>query len=1315
MPTLRLGRPRTREKVGGARVSHALLDGLGVGVAVVHPATGIIEHVNATMCELVGAPFEDIVGRPRSDFFGTGRQADVRARDDDPGVRGGDALLLRRDGRRLSVLRSVTRIRLGGREKLLETFVDITDRKEAEVALRQSEEKHRLLVENSHDVIYTMTPEGVFTYVSPAWTVVLGHPASEAVGQSISQFVHPDDLPRCVALMQSATDTGQERGRVEYRIRDAAGSWRWHTSSGVALRDESGDILGFEGIARDITDRKEAEEASERFKACFDNGAVAQALTSLDGRYLRVNEALASLLGYTCSELAGVLFNDVTHPDDRAIGVGAVETVLHGPTTFRFEKRYLKRDGSIVWADLSVAAVCDASGRRQYFIATLVDITERKRMEAALSESEANFHTFFDSMTDIVMVGTPLGKLLFTNAAFARTLGYSAEEAIGMSVADLHPKEMRPDLSAAFDAVLLGEKEIPSLPLVTKAGALVPVESRVWTGQWNGAQCVFAICKNLTAEREAQQRFEQVFRHNPAMMALMELPSRRLMDVNEAYARVMGYSRNEIVGKTARELGLLIDIEPATAMIEALPTAGGARDFEFGMRRKNGTRIDVLCSGEVIVLNGRPHYLIAQTDITERKRAEEQLAVLSERLALAVAAGRVGIWDLDVGQNKLTWDDLMFQLFGIPESEFGGAYEAWWSSLHPDDQARAGEEVAMALRGEREFNTEFRIVWPDGSIHNIRAMARVQWDSSGRPVRMVGTNWDITEQKRVEASLREANRQLEEATARANEMAAEAKRASAAKSEFLANMSHEIRTPMNGVIGMIGLLLGTKLTSEQRRYAELARASSESLLTVINDILDFSKIEAGKLGLEIIDFDLQSLLGEVFEMMSPRASDKGVALAYTVSPEVPSLLRGDPGRVRQVLVNLTNNAVKFTSEGEVAVAASLEQETDRSVVLRFSVRDTGMGIPVGQQGLLFEKFRQLDASTTRRFGGTGLGLAICKQLTELMGGEIGLRSEAGRGSEFWFTARFERGRPPVATLPCAGEGPSPSQKPISLRSPLLPLGRPGVRVLVAEDNITNREVALGILRKLGLRADAVSNGRQALEALRSAPYDLVLMDVQMPELDGLGATRAVRADDSGSLNRGIPIIAMTAHAMQGDRDACLAAGMDDYIAKPVTPAALSQLLEEWFVRLDASRSKAPPLPAAAPPLASIPPRTEAAKPQVFAETALVDRLMGDRALAAVIALGFLGDMPRQLDTLRGYLAIGDAKAVQRQAHTIKGAAATVSAEAMAALALELERAGEAGHLDAVRNAVEKLESEFQRLKWAMQSSALLEATTKEGS
>jgi len=574
---------------------------------------------------------------------------------------------------------------------------------------------------------------------------------------------------------------------------------------------------------------------------------------------------------------------------------------------------------------------------------------------------------------------------------------------------------------------------------------------------------------------------------------------------------------------------------------------------------------------------------------------------------------------------------------------------------------------------------------------------------------------------------------------------ARAEEANRAKSQFLANMSHEIRTPMNGVLGMIDLLLATDLTGRQRKFAETVRLSGEALLHIINNILDFSKIEAGKLQLEAVDFNPRQTVEEVVELFAERARRKELGLACVFHDEVPTALRGDPGRLRQVLINLIGNALKFTDHGEVVVevqsskltvpsSASAPQTLTREpgtlnpCLLRFSVRDTGIGLTPDGCRRLFQPFIQADGSTTRRYGGTGLGLAIAKQLVEMMGGEIGVESEPGKGSTFWFTARLEQ---QPAHTQAAQVAPVPRSGPPEAKAFFQ------AHVLLAEDNLVNQEVTRTMLENLGCRVDVVANGLAALEALARTTYDLVFMDCQMPELDGFAATKAIRGREaqcsvaSSQLPAGkglpsgpqpatgnrqlttphTPVIALTANAIEGDRERCLAAGMDAYLSKPFTQDQLRATLELWLPQASVTEergvSAAPAArptfrqPQAATPVAAQPPTRRTLIDHQALDSIRALQREGAPDVLGTVVTNYLNDAPKLLQTLREAITRGETTAAQRAAHSLKSSSATLGALTLAGLCKELEAQGRAQSVDNAAKVLSEIETEYQAVQDAL--------------
>jgi PAS domain S-box-containing protein len=783
-------------------------------------------------------------------------------------------------------------------------------------------------------------------------------------------------------------------------------------------------------------------------------------------------------------------------------------------------------------------------------------------------------------------------------------------------------------------------------------------------------------------------------------------------------------------------------------------------------------------------------------DITAWKRAEEALRQGEERFRSLIEATVAIVWNTratgEAEDEQPGWSAFTGQTF----EELRGW--GWLDAVHPADRERTARTWSEAIRTRSLCQLEHRLRRHDGEYRHMLVRAVPILDKNGGIREWVGVHTDIDAEKRAEAAMREA-KEAAEAAART-------------KSEFLANMSHEIRTPLNGIIGMVELTLDTELTPEQREYLGMVKVSADHLLNVINDILDFSKIEAGKLDLEVVDFDLRDTLDDTVASMAMRAHKKGLELADHIAPDVPEVLAGDPHRLRQVVVNLLGNAIKFTEHGEVVLRVEVHSRTEREVWLHIAVSDTGIGISPEDREKLFQAFTQADTSTTRKYGGTGLGLAISARLVQMMGGEIWLESQVGRGSTFHLTAPFapargplersargepawlrdlpvlvvddnatnrrileemlnnwgmaptvvEGGREALAALARARGSGSPfalvlldammpemdgfmlaeriRQEPESVGATLMMLSsanrredasrcrelgvanyltkpvrqstlldaimtsvgtsrrmddraaprpaarRPGkaartLRLLLAEDNAVNQRLAVSLLEKRGHHVVVVSDGREALAALDEGTFDAVLMDVQMPEMDGLEATAAIRAREAEA-GCHTPIVAMTAHALQGDRERCLAAGMDAYVSKPLRPQELFDVLES-LLPAPADGGSAP---AAPEPM-----------PAAFDMAAALERVDGDVDLMRELAGLFLGECARRMADIRRAIDRRDGSALHQAAHYLKGSVGNLGARQAFEAAGRLERDGREGRWDRAEEDWAALEGAIGRL------------------
>ena len=893
---------------------------------------------------------------------------------------------------------------------------------------------------------------------------------------------------------------------------------------------------------------------------------------------------------------------------------------------------------------------------------------------------------------------------------------------------------------------------------------------------------------------------------------------------NEEAQRITGYSEEEL-----RRIPFLELLHPAHRAVAASKYWSLVREsqdpilYQLVIRHKKGHKVLIEISAIRSVFQRERTMIGFFRDISERKRTEEAIRRSEAILRSVLDALPVGVTIADKEGRILSINPAQRKIWAAEKFERVEElreYRAWWPDSGNQMNLEEWPLLRSIRRGETTINQVIDVETVDHRRKTVLNSAVPIRDSRGEILWAIGVIQDITELKEAEDALRAAkeqteqiNRQLEQAIEAANQMAQEADSANAAKSGFLAHMSHEIRTPMNGIIGMAGILRDTQLTSEQSEYLDVIQNSAKSLLGIINDILDFSKIEAGKMDLEVGDMDLSLLVEDTIDSFALPAERKKLELVALMAPKVPILLRGDASRLRQVLTNLLGNAIKFTQKGEVVLRVDLENEDHQLALVRFTVKDTGVGISQNHVVKLFEPFTQVDGSTTRRFGGTGLGLSICRRLVEMMGGKIGVESEEGKGSQFWFTLPLEKraqereeevdvgkeyptarilivddnstnrqliremtkrwsfrmeeandgfsalekmelaaaeGDPysfafldvsmpgmdgielaekikqnsqlkdtllimmfsftqrgcdtrpgkigfsgylskplkswqleeclrKVLALP---QGVSLKEQPPTLLKPPEDVYPPRKeRILLVEDNAINQEVALIILEKFGYRADAAGTGLEALKALELIPYDLILMDVQMPEMDGFEATRQIRRKEGASKGARIPIIAMTAHALKGDQEKCLQAGMDDYLTKPIDQKALAEMLARWIAE---RRAISQPWDS----------QQDEAGRTIFDRQKLLQQIDNNQELLEEVLAIFLKDIPQRIHSLEEAISKNDAPAIRNQGHALKGSCGTIRARALQEVAYRIEMAGEKGDLFRVKDLLQTLHQSF---------------------
>jgi PAS domain S-box-containing protein len=1178
------------------------------------------------------------------------------------------------------------------------------------------------------------------------------------------------------------------------------------------------------------------QSTNRQFRDILEHTPQAVLMLNAEGRILLANAMAQTIFGYTRQEMVGqpveMLLPEamrLTHTQLRHEFMSDPQT---RPMGSGIDLRARRKNGAEFPVEVGLSTLQTDNG--QIILYFIIDMSALKLAQHQVQAKEAKYRNLVKSANSIILQLDKQGRITFFNEFAQQFFGFSEEEIVGrplLGTIVAHQDADGRDLAAMVQDII----RYPDQYAHNENENIRRNGERVWVAWTNKAVCdetgqvtrILCIGNDITervlaeaALAETQARFRDI----ALSLAdwIWETDRRgRYTYCSEQVEDILGYTPAEVVGQKPHNFvvphsQLQVKRDLLRTALSKIPI----KDMEAWVQTKDGREICLVSNGlPILDENGNlKGYRGVHIDITARKRAEQALREAKDKAEQLFRVVPSAIYTIDPNGIITSINAKAAEILGYTPAEVIGQPCTLFAAGEGSQQCDmySGGALKPIFGGECAIKTK------GGRIRTVLKNAELLRDGEGHIIGGIESFHDITPLKEVEEALAGVNEDLEMAVLQANQMALNAEEASQAKSQFLANMSHEIRTPLNGVIGMTGLLLDTPLNEEQRDYVETIRTSGDALLTVINDILDFSKIEAGKLELEMQPFELRDCIEDTLDLLAPKAAQKGLELAYCIDETTPNALIGDITRLRQIMVNLAGNAVKFTHEGEVVISVSSTRR-ENDYLVQFAIKDTGLGIPQDCMDRLFQSFSQVDASTTRKFGGTGLGLAICKRLSEMMGGSIWVESEGvpGRGATFNFTIVaqagpanprvFLRGAQPHLTgrrilivddndtnrrilakqaeawgmIPVpADSGPTalaelkqpapfdiaildfqmPDMDGLMLANeirkvntglPLVMLSSLGadikrselsqfvafltkpvkssylydalvnvfsdrivssrdnrnqpqfdaklgvehpLRILLAEDSVVNQKVALRVLDKLGYRVDLAANGLEVLEAVNRQPYDVVLMDIHMPEMDGEEATRHLHAD-FGPAERPT-IVALTANALTGDRERYLAMGMDDYISKPLRVEELTAALRRCRP-LSAKTRPAPPAKPEPPQDNVAPSQSVTLDPEAFNEFRAMVEEEGQDVARELIEI-FLNDAPKRLAEMQQALTAGDVQVLHRSAHSLKSNGALFGAVQFSALCKKVEAMGREGAIDGAAALVGQIEQEYDLLKVILQ-------------